>query len=375
MDIDTFRNDPLWIINNRDEPFILFFDETNNPRTFRLTEKGFNSDTRDFFILGGIGFKNEKALKNVSTDKLFEEFKLQQNSTEIKFKHIRRGAENFIDLMKSDRVRIFIEWLLDNKLVIHYSFTDNLYYSIVDIVDSLDDSAIMNWGFNREVKNSLYLLAKENQTTFVKLLIEFDYPNIKSHRLFIEKVVDWIESVNINDDFYLEYFRQVLKSYRTKELPFLKDNQDDILIGDYSLLYWRSLSIFKNATSKLDHEFNIEKYLKKDPLTSNRKKLENYLFEDSKNDKFIQLSDLILGILRYWLSFLDGRSVEEISNVFGQVAYEEKLSLYKLQRVMNQSLNISNGFKHGIGSNDIEKKINFFLEYDFNVDKGNVSNN
>jgi len=312
MDADIFRNNLLCDISNMDKPFILFFDETNNPRTFKLTEEGFNSDINDFFILGGIGFKNKESQSSSSVDELFNKFKLQSNSTEIKFKHIRSNAKNFIDLMKCKRVKIFIEWLLDNKVILHYSFMDNLYYSIVDIVDSLDDPALMNFDFNREVKNNFYLLVKKNSISFVNILIEFDYPNIKNHQLFVEKILNWIDSVNINNDFTLEYFRQVLKSYGTKELPFLMNNKDNMLISNYSLLYWRSLSIFKNAISRLDHEFNIEKELKRDPLISNGKQLKNYLFEDSKDDKFIQLSDLILGILRYWMFFLDGNSMEEI---------------------------------------------------------------
>jgi len=61
--------------------------------------------------------------------------------------------------------------------------------------------------------------------------------------------------------------------------------------------------------------------------------------------------------------------MEEISDIFVKIDDEVKVTLYKLQTIMNNSLSISNGFKHGIGSNDIEKKITFFLEYNFNVDK------
>lgn len=66
-------------------------------------------------------------------------------------------------------------------------------------------------------------MIKENQDWFLSLLIEVDYPNIKNHNKFVEKLVDCIGSLNINNDFYLEYLRQSLKSYREKKSIFLED--------------------------------------------------------------------------------------------------------------------------------------------------------
>ena len=148
----------------------------------------------------------------------------------MKFKHIRNGANDFLTLISKPKVAVLIGWLYEKKYLIHYSYVDNFYYTIVDIVDSMEESWFGGPELNRELKNSFYSLIKENKDWFLSLLIEIDYPNIKNHKKFVEKLVDWVWSLNINDDFYLEYLRQSLKSYREKQLIFLEDNEDRVAI-------------------------------------------------------------------------------------------------------------------------------------------------
>lgn len=92
---------------NTERNYDLYYDETNNPRTFTLTDKGFSYDESAFFILGGIGFTNEKGTKAPEIADLFAEFKLQGNMSEIKFRHIQQGAKNLGDLITKKRTIVF----------------------------------------------------------------------------------------------------------------------------------------------------------------------------------------------------------------------------------------------------------------------------
>lgn len=352
-------------VTNIDKQYILYYDETNNPRTFKITDDGFNVNEHEFFILGGIGFEADKFVSTDDIDEIFDALLLQANVTEVKFKHIRNNAQDFLKLISKPKVAVLIGWLYEKKYLIHYSYVDNFYYTIVDIVDSMEESWFVGPELNRELKNSLYSLIKKNKDWFLSLLIEIDYPNIKNHKKFVEKLVDWIWSLNINDDFYLEYLRQSLKSYREKQLTFLEGNEDRVAIGDYSTFYANLIITYPNANHIFDHELFIEEILNANPIELVGHESIKYKFVDSKDERLVQVSDLIIGVLRYWMAFLESVSIQNLGKILNEVSEFQKINLKKFQEILLYSLSISTGFKHGIGSNDFESKISYFLEYDF----------
>lgn len=351
-------------VTNIEENYILYYDETNNPRSFKLTDDGFNVSEYEFFILGGIGFEPDKPALVDDVDELYSNLSLQGSTNEVKFKHICQGAKDFLSLLLKPRVMTLIEWIHEKQYFIHYSYIDNFYYTIVDIVDSMEETWI-DPGLNRELKNRLYSLIKEEQDWFVRLLIEVDYPNIKNHREFVEKIIDWIWTQNFEDDFYLEYLRQSLKSYRNKQLVFLENNEDRIAIGDYSPFYANLIVTYPNAKHILDQEFRIEEKFLKNPIELSGHKGIDYKFINSEHERLIQISDLTVGVLRYWMTFLESVNIYELNEILNEASDLQKVQLRKFQKILLHSLNVSTGFKHGIGSNEFEIKIKFFLEYGF----------
>lgn len=352
-------------ITNFDASYILYYDETNNPRKFCLTQEGFNVNEREFFILGGIGFENVEAIENLEIDQLLCGFKVQKNTNEIKFKHIKGKSKNLTELILQKRVQILIDWIIEKKAFIHYSYIDNFYYSIVDIVDTIEESFFGGPEFQREIKDSLYSLIKKNQAWFINLLITHDYPNIKNHNLFIIEVVGFIWRENIHEDFYLEYLRQSLKSYREKNLILLENNEDGIAIDNYYSFYINSIVNFSESTHIFDSEKVIEKKIGQDSIVIQGRELQNYRFVDSKSEILVQISDLVVGIIRYWMMLLEEKNLEELWYIFNNLSTEETKYFSKLQQIMLDSLGISTGFKYGIGSNTFEIKISYFLEFDF----------
>lgn len=94
---------------------------------------------RELFILGGIGFEADNFASTDGIDELFDAFLLQANVTEVKIKHIRLNVQDFLTLISKPKVAVLIEWLYEKKFLIHYSYVDNFYYKIVDIVDSMEE--------------------------------------------------------------------------------------------------------------------------------------------------------------------------------------------------------------------------------------------
>lgn len=352
-------------VTNMLKKFKLYYDETNNPRTFRLTDKSFNVNEREFFVLGGIGLAPDTIITDSDLDNLFSSLSPQKNVKELKFKHISKKSNNFLSLITQPKVDILVNWIHDEKHFIHYSYVDNYYFTIVDIVDSMNESFYGGYYFNRALKNELYLLIKEHNEYFIKLLIEVDYPNIKDHNKFINKIIDWLQNANIEDNFYLEYLRQSLKNYKNHSLVFLENNQDQIAIQDYSSFFANLIVTYPNAEHIFDHELFIERILKNNPIEITGFNHIFYRFVDSKSERLIQISDLIVGILRYWLTFLESKNMHDLEHIFNQTTEEQKIRLRKFQKILQYSLEVSTGFKHSIVSDNFELKVNLFLEHRF----------
>ena len=88
---------------------MLYYDETNNIKKFKLNEEKhkFNVPADTIFVLGGIegeGTVNIEDLKSL--------FNLQDSVQEVKSHHIYNGV--FADCLKSERLERFLDLLIEN---------------------------------------------------------------------------------------------------------------------------------------------------------------------------------------------------------------------------------------------------------------------
>jgi len=113
-----------------DGVYTFYYDETNNIRKFYVRELDFNAAFTENFILGGL--VHEGPVPDVQP--LIDSFNLQSTVKEVKFKHLAKGS--FLDCLKSQKLNLFLKFIKDSNLYIHYSSLNILYWSIVDIVDS-----------------------------------------------------------------------------------------------------------------------------------------------------------------------------------------------------------------------------------------------
>ena len=169
-------------INNK---YTFFYDETNNIRKLLLKKSGkLNIQLKELnqnFLLGGVCYEETTDLTSTSfqnlKEKLYLDKKIIEENLEIKFKHIAKG--NFLQCLKSNKLKTFLEWILANNLYIHYSSLDIFYWSILDIIES---SVEYYEEFRHEdlnyFKMILYEVAKVNIEEFLKILTKYNYPNI-----------------------------------------------------------------------------------------------------------------------------------------------------------------------------------------------------
>jgi hypothetical protein len=203
-----------------DSAFTFYYDETNNIKKFYVRENNFNYTFTANFVLGGLVHHGQAP----DVQPLIDSFKQQKTAKEVKFKHIASG--DFLDCLKSEKLKLFLQFVKDSNLYVHYSSLNILYWSIVDIVDSaiVSSESAQQLGpqFANNLKNDLYKLSRLKIESVIQLFYKYEYPNIKSESVlpFIEELTslfnDYIDTQEYH--FGLESLRQILKETKKHHL-------------------------------------------------------------------------------------------------------------------------------------------------------------
>lgn len=327
-----------------------FYDETNNYRKFWLQEEDFNASITSDFVLGGVLYFGKST--NSDVNELKKRVKLQKSAEELKFKHLIEKGSSFLDCLANKKIRIFLEWLNDSDLYIHYSNINNFYYALVDIIDSVFDEKMYSHDLANAMKNELYVLAINNYENFFKLLKRFNYPNINDADVsgFFEGMIEMIND-NYHENFCMECLRQVLKSARKKkELIFLKQNKENTIIENYYTFYTRTIELFKNAKHTFDEESEVEKEINKFEFFDGNKIMENYRFVKSKDDDLVQVSDCFVGLMGKFFSFINQISEDEINSLDTILEDFQKDSLGLFCKLILKSEKMCIYYLHSIAS-------------------------
>ena len=333
--------------------FTFYYDETNNIRKFYLRETDFNYSFTSNFILGGLVYEGVQPDIQI----LFKKLNLQSNIKEVKLKHIAKGE--FLDCLKSERLNCFLTYLLDSNLYIHYLSLNILYWSIVDIVDSaiVNSEVAVQLGlmFSNYLKNDLYKLVKLEIESVVELFYRFEYPNVKQESIlaFVEELTSIFDEYIETEEFHfgLESLRQILKeSKKKKSLPFVMDEEDYILLKDFSQFYLSPIYLFKNSSHIFDNEVAIAEIIAGYKIVDSDEEIRNYSFADSQSNLFIQASDVFVGLMGKFTNYINTSSSEKIANDFDSLSEKQLNSIDLILDLLEKSHNKNIAFLHSIDS-------------------------
>lgn len=278
-----------------------YYDETNNVRKIWFKKNdALNIKTEDLyknFVLGGIVINiNEQ----VNINNLKDLINLDKTVKEIKLKYIAKG--NFLEILKSKKLELFLQWLGRNNICIHYTSINLLYWSIIDIIDSIEDNLIFE--YNRELKDTLYLLIKSNLNEFLSIGHKFNYPNIKyeEEKYFLKEMVDFInQTIKLNankinvDPFFIKIIKNIFNK-EIEELTFLK-GKDLEIENSFNHFYITNLALFPMSYHYFDEEYYIQEKFKNYNFSYKNKNWENLEFKNSIDDELIQISDVLVGLI------------------------------------------------------------------------------
>lgn len=344
-----------------DSKFKFFYDETNNIRRFHLQEDKFNESILTNFILGGIVLEDGQ---EVNLEELFNGFGLQKNVVEVKLKNLAKG--NFLECLTSIQLQSIFKFLISEKLFIHYSSLNFLYFSTVDIIDSLIEATGIDYDLyhNRALKNDLYICVKRNIDEFIEIFYEYEYPNIKKDKVskFIDKLIE-IFSTEPKSKGNLTILMLLKESKKTENLFFIMDEQNYELIKNFTHFYTRTIYLFLNSEHIFDKEESIEPLIEKLDLTYENNKIKNYCFVDSKDNQLIQLSDIIIGLIGKFYNFINENSIDEIIKQLGKINENQQNTLKLFFQILMESEMRNKAYIHLTISNDELQKMDYIKNY------------
>lgn len=326
-----------------EEKLTFFYDETGNCGKFLLRDNGVNdpSALKKDFILGGIVFEKEPSLLKV--EQLVNNLNIQ--SSELKFRNLYR-AKDFMTFMGTACLCTFLDWLNNNEVYIHYITLNNLYFALVDFVDSIwggQEKFMMSPEWIFQLKSALFSFCKNNINETIALMYQYHYPNLEKNktREFCNDFCDFILCKNDGSTpqgFFVECFRQMLKQVgKAGELTFLYDNKTNVLVEEYYTLYQSRCYTYKYSIHHFDYEKVILSKLEQAKMIDDGKEFINYDFLDSKKNLFIQLSDVVVGLLSKLFEYLDDSTFEEIQRIDRAKFSSQICNFAKINALINRA--------------------------------------
>ncbi len=340
----------------------LYYDETGNIKKFVVREESFNVDADTHFVLGGIEGEG-----NIDFNDLKQRLRVQRTITEeIKSKHIYTGS--FECCLKSERLEYFLDLIIEKGWHVHFLSLNVLYWSIVDILDSIDDiNTYIPIIF--ELKAILYRIAKYDIKATAKLFHEYKYPDIKASddvKKFLQRLLDlskkYAEVCPKQQRQLLSTLQTILnKGSQQDAAVFIQNETEHQLIKEMTTFYETEIYKYVNSNLIFDNESDIIKAMSNCEYIIDGKVLSRYYFVDSKSDCMIQLSDIFVGILARYLHAIDV-NVDNLNDYVEKFDKNQYRRFCKINCLIKSSQDYNQTFIHQTTSIELHFALNRLIE-------------
>lgn len=322
--------------------------------------------------MGGFCYLKEKN-NSIKISDLFQNKLRKYSNGELKATNLFKECKTFLECLNKTQVKIILEWVNENGFI-HYSCMNCFFYSIIDLVDSFfteEPEILMPKEAIDIIKNEMFLLLFNYKDEFIKLAYLINYPNIAPEN--IKKLCDWlinlIDLVNTDDSFNLELARQIIKSKRNKDiLLFLQDNDEKTIADNFYALRQQKCIIYDTSYHIFDEESTDEELMEQNPMTlDNKTTFKNYEFKNSKDDRLIQISDIIVSLIGKYLDYIDNTKISDIKNDIQNLSLQQQNNLKLLIELINKSYKHDSFLIGTINAMDINTYRNNIKEYIYNI--------
>ena len=350
---------------------VIYFDESNNIKKGIIgKEKDNNFDLENlYFVLGGIATKKELDFKE-----LLAYVGARQVPVDAKFSFFSFRKTKFEEAVQQSRLRRFFEYLLKEKVIIHFDVLHYFHFAIIDILDSLieenDANQMAAFTYYLDLQSDMTEVLYQTFDEFHDLLVDYEFPNVPKEKAndFINAILDMYTSnlkyfdMDDIDNFTKELLRQIIKAKRNKtNLIFLEGNQP-FIIGDSVLHNYISRMAEFEDLKYFDNELSITNALEQ--MDEKYKEKLNVDFWDSSEHREIQICDVICGFVARLYNFLSHNSYESIVTFCSSLEKESEgyKTLHNFFELMTIADNLSHICFKKTNPMFIERRFTFMLK-------------
>ncbi len=365
IDIDEIRDAhiEMYGLSKADEVYTFYHDETNNIKKLRLDARGLNVAEPAIFVLGGV--VHDGAPRPLDIQPLRDAMRIQKSADEIKLKHVAKGE--LLDLLKSDKLTTFLKWISDSDLVVHYHALDPLYWSLVDIMDSilyrLGERRLIE--IHAELKADLATLLRANLPATTSMFFRYNYPDLapENRKLFLDELLGMLDrSDGLLPEFNAMMLKSMLQSGRDlPSLDFIEGFTPHLLIKSFGTFYLTRIAVFKYANHILDMEDSIRDEMEAMKPSSNGIPSTNYRFAESKSEPGIQISDIVVGIIGKMHSYFAETPRDEVAETRASLSGTSMKNVELLRDLIDASHEENIAFLNHVSSISDIDKMNLFL--------------
>lgn len=303
----------MWGINNQTK-YVFYYDESNNCRKFWVddSKQQFNTDHTADFVLAGLVRKEEEKVE-ASLETFRKPLKLQANVEEIKFKNLYAKGD-FLQCLKERRLFETLSWIDKSPFYIHYTNVNNLFYTLVEIFDSIvKPEEISEFGYDYfKMKSVFYYMFKGKADALQILMFKYKYPNIQREDVeaFCNDLLFLLGSRREMKEEEKFLAGMLAKAAESDELVFLHDNDDYVMQENYAEFYADPIRKYQKSRRIFDEETTVQDIVKKQ-IAMGENMADNFKFVKSETDIFVQLSDVVAGILGKLFKYINSTSVNQ----------------------------------------------------------------
>ncbi|MFN3353818.1 MAG: hypothetical protein ACK4Z5_09450, partial [Brevundimonas sp.] len=174
IDVNEMRNSSIQAhgLDRADRAYRLYYDETQNIRRLHLESGALNVATPDCWVLGGVGCRDDTP---IDLAPLRQRARIQVSAEELKFHLFGQKGGDLLDALGRPKMEIFLDWVIEQDLIVHYLALDPFYWAIVDIIDSAlpDDPGMLMMALP-QLKSDLFRLLRSDRSRAAALMVRFN---------------------------------------------------------------------------------------------------------------------------------------------------------------------------------------------------------
>ena len=277
-----------------------FYDESVNIRKFAIEDSTkYNNQIEQDFVLGGLMVERQTCQELPNVKDVVQSLGMQKTQKEIKCKNIAQGP--FLDSIKSKKLGIFLSWIEQSGLWVHFRSCNYFYYGLVDIIDDCRDGngAGVNAEFREVAKNALWKAFCFSENQGAALLYRFSYPNVGVEQAaeFYRAICEFYHNADYLDAKEIACLDKFCASADGEKCVFLANNTPLQIQERFTEFYLEPLMLFCNSTHWLDEEVYVKQDFEKFSVASPDFQSIRHEFLKSESNLSVQMSDVMVGII------------------------------------------------------------------------------